>query len=253
MIFLFQAFLISIFINLVLFVIAYVFKTDKLTDVSYAFSFIFIAGYCLLFNALTKTSILLFFLILFWGLRLGVYLFIRILKSKKDKRFDNIRTSFIKFFMFWLLQAITVWVILIPSILFFQFSTDNIPNLAFLGIFIWMLGLMIETFSDYQKYEFKRKPSNKDKWIAKGLWKYSRHPNYLGEITIWVGIYIYTISSLSIFYSLISLISPFWIFILLNFISGVPILEKSANEKWGNDPKYLNYKEKTKSLIPYIY
>jgi len=95
-------------------------------------------------------------------------------------------------------------------------------------------------------------PANKDKWIDTGIWHYSRHPNYFGEILIWVGIYLYTLASLPLLPAIIGLVSPGFIIILLLFISGIPILEKSADKRWGSNPKYRAYKKQTSILIPAI-
>lgn len=235
-----------------MFVPAYYYKTDKLTDLSYAISFVAISLYGFLFGGLTFPSLILFIMILLWATRLGGYLFIRINKVKKDSRFDEMRNKFWSFIRFWVLQGFTVWVVLIPSNLFFLNRVESTNNLGIIGILFWLTGLLIETFSDLQKYRFINKSKNKGKWINSGLWKYSRHPNYFGEITLWFGVYIYTLFGLDSGQALLGLVSPIYISVLIIFVSGVPLLEKAADKKWGKDEDYQEYKKNTNVLVPYI-
>lgn len=244
--------LISLAIQVVLFIPAFKFKTDKLTDLSYGLTFVLLSLISFLSSDMTFPKLLLLSMITVWGLRLGIYLFIRINKTKKDSRFDEIRIDFMKFLSFWILQGISVFVILIPSLLFFQTATE-FSLLSLLGLGLWLTGLVIEAFADQQKFSFINNERNKGKWINVGLWKISRHPNYLGEILCWVGIYLYTYSSLSTIYRPIGLISPLFISILLLFVSGIPKLEEKADKKWGNNQKYQEYKKKTSVLIPFVY
>jgi steroid 5-alpha reductase family enzyme len=171
---------------------------------------------------------------------------------KKDSRFDGVRENFFKFLKFWLLQAIAVWVILLPSIATFSIESPILNILAYVGLAIYLLGLIIESFADYQKYTFINNEDNKGMWIDSGLWKYSRHPNYLGEMMVWIGVYIFTLSSLTGILPFIMLASPLFIILLLIFGSGIPMLEKSANKRWGDNPKYQEYKKRVGVLLPKI-
>lgn len=242
--------MISLGFNLLMFIPAYFYKTDKLTDLSYAISFVALATYGILFNGVTFPALLLFLMIFLWALRLGAYLFIRINKIKKDSRFDEMRKHFWKFLSFWILQGITVWIVLIPSILFFINKPQSTSILSLIGVLIWFSGLSIETIADLQKYYFINNPENKGKWIETGFWKFSRHPNYFGEIVLWAGVYIYTAFGLSGYQVLLGMIGPVYIAVLIIFVSGIPLLEKSADERWGKDKNYQIYKEKTSVLVP---
>lgn len=244
------ALIVSILINISVFLIAYLYRTDKLTDISYALTFITIATVALITGRYQLSNIVLTLMIVTWALRLGSYLLIRINKTKKDKRFDQIRQKFWRFGGFWLLQGFTVWVILIPTIMYLGESHNKLSLVYFVGFFIWLTGLIIEAASDNQKFKFINNPSNKGKWIEKGLWKYSRHPNYFGEILLWFGIYIYTIPGLNPVQTLIGTISPLYIALLIIFVSGIPLLEKKADNKWGSDADYQKYKKRTSILLP---
>lgn len=242
------ALIISLTIQVILFIPAFIFKTDKLTDFSYSLTFIILTLFLLFTNNLTTGKIILATMILIWALRLGIFLFIRITKIKRDKRFDGVRESFTKFAKFWILQGIAVWVILIPSIYFITQNTV-LTKLSYLGILIWASGFLIETISDSQKFSFMQSQNKKKTFISSGLWKYSRHPNYFGEMLCWIGIYIFTISSLSTIQALISIISPLFIIFILLFGTGVPKLEQSADAKFGKLKEYQEYKRRTSLVI----
>ena len=121
-----------------------------------------------------------------------------------------------------------------------------------IGLAVWLAGLVIETVADLQKSRFASLPENQGRWIDSGLWRYSRHPNYLGEILVWVGVYVFAVPSLSLPESFIALISPIFITILLRYVSGVPLLEKAADKKWGNSEGYQQYRLRTGLILPKI-
>lgn len=238
---------ISMGINLLMFLPAYLFKTDKLTDISYALTFVTLGGAAYLINP-SIPGLVLSLMVLLWAIRLGTYLLIRIHKMGRDTRFDEMRSKFLNFLGFWLLQGFTVWVVMLPVLIFsgeMQWS-----SWSFIGMTIWGLGLWIETRADQQKFRFKCDPKNKGKWIDEGLWAHSRHPNYLGEILHWLGVYLTVVPGLVGLEQLLGALSPIYIASLLLFVSGVPLLEKSAEKKWGKDPEYKKYKKRTGVLLP---
>lgn len=242
--------LIVLGINIALFLVAYRFKSDKLTDISYALSFLAL-DVAIIFDTkrLSTYGFILFLMVALWAVRIGGFLLIRVLHVGKDRRFDDMRGSFTRFGKFWVGQALTAWILMLPVALA-QYRGGKVTTLAFVGLVVWSLGLIIEAAADYQKYAFKQLPDNKNQWIQSGLWKYARHPNYLGEILTWVGIYIYCVGTLSLAEKILGLSSPGLITALLLFVSGVPLLEKSANKRWGTLPEYQAYKAKTRLLIP---
>nr|MBD3312148.1 DUF1295 domain-containing protein [archaeon] len=243
---------VSIGVNVLMFIPAFIYKTDKLTDLSYSLTFIILATILFLFNTYSLSKLILYFMVAAWGARLGTYLFIRIRKMKKDPRFDDKRGDFFKFLKFWLVQGLTVWLVMMSSTVFFNLSNTSFNYLSLIGLIVWGAGLTIESVADYQKYQFKTNPKNKGKWIESGLWHYSRHPNYFGEIMNWVGIYLFTLSSFNLLNALVALASPGYITITLLFISGIPPLEKHSDKKYGKYKGYRDYKKRTSVLIPWF-
>ena len=190
-------------------------------------------------------------LVVIWSLRLSFFLYRRIHRTGKDGRFDELKNSPIRFLVPWTLQGLWVFLTMIVVIVI---NSQNGPSPPLgiwdgLGLVVWISGFIIEVLADNQKNVFNAKPENQGKWIDSGLWSFSRHPNYFGEILLWSGIAIFGISCLTGL-ELLTWISPVFIYLLLTKISGVPILDKRALEKWGDDPEYQKYREKTSLLLP---
>ncbi len=245
------AFILSMSIQLSFFLIAALRKTDLVTDLAYGSSFVAIAWWIALkFTPLGPVAAALVAMVILWGLRLATYLFIRILTIKQDKRFNGVRENSFKFGMFWILQAISIWVILLPSLL--GISTHvftSLQPLHWVGLTVWIIGLWLETVADWQKFAFKLVPTNRDRFIDKGVWKYSRHPNYFGEILCWWGIFLIVVPQLT-GWTWLSILGPLHITLLLLFVTGVPTLEKSYAVRYAKDRAYQDYKRRTSLLIP---
>lgn len=195
-------------------------------------------------------------LVLFWTIRLGGFLFYRILRSGIDSRFIKIKQETLRFFMAWFIQGL--WVTLTAGPVY-SFLTEKYPTkgdndligiLEIVGLLLWALGFLIESVADFQKTLFNADKANKDKFIQSGLWAYSRHPNYCGEIVVWVGVALFTVRSLE-GWQYLSLISPVFVYFLLTKVSGVPLLEAKANKKWGGQPEYEKYKSTTPVMFPW--
>lgn len=242
--------LLSMGINTLFFLIAYYKQTDKLTDITYALTFMLLAVIAFTSNEVVFEKIIALLMVLMWAVRLGGFLFIRINTMQKDVRFDEMRSNFWSFSKFWMLQGLSVFLISIPILYYLDTPEVEISILSVIGFIVWLNGLLIETIADFQKYTFKSSAANHQQWISTGLYKYIRHPNYLGELLVWYGIYLFTYSSLSFQNQLISLISPVFITLLLLFISGIPLLDKAAKIKWGTNKAYLNYRNNTGALVP---
>jgi steroid 5-alpha reductase family enzyme len=247
--YLLNALLFSLGINIVLFLVAYKFKTDKLTDAAYALSFFVLTMFGLYSGELTSGRILVAAMAGLWAFRLGGFLLYRISVTGHDQRFDVWRNSFWLLGRFWVLQAVTAWVVLLPLLLALNKPDVNLTSLSVVGVALWAFALIVETIADAQKFRFTQNPKNKGKWIAEGLWSWSRHPNYFGEILVWVGIYMTVFSTLTAPERLAGLASPLSITGVLLFATGVPILEKQADKKWGKDKAYQEYKKRTSELL----
>ena len=232
---------------------AYLFKTEKFYDLSGSFTYVFVVSYILYSQStesgLNVCNIIIGSCIIIWAVRLGTFLFFRIKKAGKDKRFDEIKTSASRFFMTWTLQG--MWVSICSACALTAISSAKgveINMLFYIGLVCFLIGFIIEIIADNQKTKFREDPKNKDNFISSGLWAYSRHPNYLGEIVLWLGVSIMAVSSLS-GPQYITLISPVFTYVLLVYISGVRILEANGKEKWGHLETYQEYLKKTPALI----
>ena len=238
-------------VHLLIFVPSYFFQTEKFFDltgtISYISSVLFIFFKSNTVESINLGSLALSTFIIIWSLRLGIFLFLRIKKAGKDRRFNEIKKSFSWFFMTFSVSGMWVTICSICALTGIAngiiFSTTTI-----IGIIIFIIGFTIEIIADSQKTKFRANDDNKDKFITSGLWKYSRHPNYLGEIILWLGISLISFSSLEGF-QYITLISPIFTYLLLVNVSGINFLEKSGDKKWGMLESYKKYKEKTPRLI----
>ena len=238
-------------IQWIVFIPAYLEQTEKFFDLTGSFTYITVILLTLILsNRFDARSILVSALVLIWAIRLGTFLFGRIKKAGKDDRFDDIKPSFIRFLNVWTIQGL--WVTFTMSAALIVISTSYQKELdlfAILGFIIWVLGFTIEVIADNQKSRFRENPGNKGKFIQSGLWSKSRHPNYFGEITLWVGIALIALPVLH-GWQWIALLSPVFVTILLTRVSGIPLLEKKADKKWGGQEDYENYKRETPVLIP---
>ncbi len=185
-----------------------------------------------------------------WAVRLGSFLFIRVKRDGKDNRFTVMKTKFWWFLFTWTIGGLWVFITMAAGLAAMT-STKVVPLgwFALIGIFLWLEGFLVEVVADHQKNRFRSKKENQGRFINEGLWSFSRHPNYYGEITLWLGIAFIAFPVLQ-GWQLLTLISPIFVYILLTRISGVTMLERRADKKWRDDPEYQRYKETTSSLIP---
>ena len=241
-------------IQWVLFIPAYLFRTEKFFDLAGSVTYIFAVAFVFYKSnddllSYDIGSLILSIVIIFWALRLGSFLFLRIKKAGEDKRFKEIKTSPTRFFMTWSLQG--MWVSLCSACALTALANPNgiQTNLLFyFGLFIFLSGFILEIIADTQKSKFRSNTKNKNLFINTGLWSFSRHPNYLGEIILWLGISIMSISALNE-WQYVTLISPVFTYVLLVYISGVRLLEESGKEKWGHLKSYKEYIKKTPRLL----
>ena len=233
------------------FIPAYLMQSERFFDLTGSITYISVTIIAVLAGPLVDgRSILLLALVMIWAARLGTFLFRRIHKAGKDARFDEIKPSFIRFLNAWTLQGLWVTLTLSAALAAITATTRReLGPFALIGFLVWGFGFAIEVTADIQKSRFRAHPENKGKFIHTGLWAWSRHPNYFGEIVLWVGIAIIALPILR-GWQWVTLISPIFVTVLLTRISGVPLLEKRSDEKWGGQEDYEAYKERTPVLIP---
>ncbi len=233
------------------FIPAFRLQTEKFFDLTGSITYITVISIAALLSAgLDARSILLWALVVIWAIRLGTFLFRRIRKAGKDDRFDEIKPSFIRFLNVWTIQGL--WVTFTMSAALIAITTTNHKPLdifAIIGLLIWVIGFSFEVVADTQKGRFNGNPGNKGKFIKTGLWSRSRHPNYFGEIVLWIGVAIIALPVLQ-GWQWIALVSPIFVILLLTRVSGIPLLEKKADQKWGGQEDYEEYKKNTPVLIP---
>ena len=241
-------------IQWLVFIPAYLFQTEKFFDLTGSITYISVVGVAVCYSRystdLDARSILLAALVIIWALRLGIFLFSRIKKAGKDDRFDEIKPSFIRFLNVWTIQGL--WVTFTAAAALVGITTITRKGLdvfAIVGFLVWAFGFVFEIIADSQKSRFNADPANKGKFIQTGLWSRSRHPNYFGEIVLWIGITIIAIPVLQ-GWQWVAMISPLFVTLLLTRVSGVPLLEKKADKKWGGQEDYEAYKKNTPVLIP---
>jgi steroid 5-alpha reductase family enzyme len=238
-------------IQWLVFIPAYVGQTEKFFDLTGSLTYISVITLALILSkALDGRSILLFVLVIIWAIRLGVFLSRRVKKAGKDDRFDEIKPSFFRFLNVWNIQALWVsFTVAAALIAITSINRKSLDVFAIVGFLVWVIGFGIEVLADAQKSRFNANPENKGKFIQTGLWSRSRHPNYFGEILLWVGITIITLPVLQ-GWQWIALISPVFVTLLLTRVSGVPLLENKSDKKWGGQEDYEAYKKRTPVLIP---
>lgn len=241
-------------IQWLVFIPAFVLQSEKFFDLTGSLSYITVITVTLLLSGtFDSRSILIFLLVVVWAARLGTFLYRRIKKAGKDDRFDEIKPSFLRFLNVWTIQGLWITLTLAAALVAITSSyRKGIDVFAIIGLLIWLLGFGIEAVADYQKSRFNADPANKGKFVNTGLWSRSRHPNYFGEITLWIGIAVIALPVLR-GWQFVALISPIFVTLLLTKVSGIPLLEKKADKKWGGQEDYEAYKKKTPVLIPRLW
>lgn len=232
------------------FIPAYIFQTEKFFDLAGSITYLTTVLAALYITDSGKIADYVIVLcIVIWAIRLGSFLFMRIHKAGEDRRFREIKTNFTRFFMTWTLQGMWVSMCLLCVLTALSsYSGIIMNNVFYIGLLIFILGFIIEVVADHQKTVFRKDLNNKDKFISTGLWSYSRHPNYLGEILLWFGVAIMSFSSLQDL-QYFTLISPIFVYILLVYISGIRILENQGDKKWGHLDSYKEYLKNTPRLF----
>ncbi len=204
----------------------------------------------LLSEPLDLRAVLVAAMVLVWSLRLATFLFRRIAKSGGDDRFDEIKHRPLRFLMAWTLQGLWVLLTAAAALAVITGGTrESLGAVGTIGIAVWAIGMLIEIVSDRQKSAFRNDPNNQGRFINTGLWAWSRHPNYFGEIVLWTGMAIVALPVLQ-GWQWATLISPVFVAFLLIKVSGIPLLEDKADKRWGGQDDYEAYKRNTPVLVP---
>ena len=236
------------------FIPALIFKTEKFYDLTgsicYAFAAIYV--YFQSYGMFLSLSLFISLAILIWTLRLGSFLLKRVMDAGEDKRFRTIKTNPTQFFMTFNLSALWVVICSLCALTAVSNGVLEVKSIFYIGLLVFIIGFLIEVIADNQKTAFRAVPENANSFITTGLWSVSRHPNYFGEVTLWLGIAMMSLPYLEgVQYW--TLISPIFSFVLIYFVSGVRMLEARANVKWGENTEYLDYVKKTPIFFPKIF
>ncbi len=238
-------------INWIAFVPSNIAQTEKYYDLVGSLTYLSVIGLALVLTPeLSLRAKLAAAMVIIWALRLGTFLFIRINQDGHDDRFDEIKVNPSRFFIAWTIQGLWALVTAACAIAIIT-GANNAPIgiIGSIGIAIWVLGFIIEVVADAQKRAFRHDSANQGKFINTGLWSWSRHPNYFGEITLWLGMAVMAIPVMTGL-QWVTLISPVFVFLLLTKVSGIPTLIKKSKQRWGDDPEYQAYLSNTSLLIP---
>jgi steroid 5-alpha reductase family enzyme len=238
-------------IQWVVFIPSFYYKTEHYFDLTGSLTYLLVTAVALyLAEGLTYRDLLIAGVIFVWAVRLGSFLFIRIRKQGKDVRFDRIKQNFWRFLLTWTLQGL--WVFLTLAMALAAITSEVKPQfdvLVWLGLAIWVFGFALEVAADRQKTGFRRDQRNAGQFITSGLWSWSRHPNYFGEMILWSGVAVMALPVLS-GWQWVALISPVFVIFLLTKVSGIDMLEAQGLVRWGDDPNYHAYLARTSKLIP---
>jgi len=238
-------------IQWIVFVPSYLLRSERFFDITGSLTYISVTAIAVAWSAsVDARSILLLGLVIVWAARLGTFLLWRVLRAGKDERFDQIKRSFPRLLLTWTLQGL--WVSLTLGAALAAITTKvrlplGVPG--FVGLTVWICGFALEALADAQKNRFRSDPANRGEFIRSGLWKWSRHPNYFGEIVLWIGIAVIAAPVLR-GWQWATMVSPVFVALLITRVSGLPMLEKRADEKWEGRADYEAYKRATSVLIP---
>lgn len=230
------------------YVVGLIIKRNDVADIAWGIGFVTLSWISLLLSEITVRGILVVILVTVWGVRLSFHIYLRNRNKSEDYRYQVWRKEWNNFYLrsylqIYLLQGLFLYLIALPFLFINNSYMPGITMLDAIGICVWLIGFYFESVGDSQLKRFISNPKNKGKIMDQGLWKYSRHPNYFGEVTQWWGIFI---STLSIPHGYLTIIGPLTITILILFVSGVPLLEK----KYIGRPDFEEYKKNTSIFFP---
>lgn len=236
------------------FVPAFALRSERFYDLTGSATYLLVTAGATATAAISGTldmrGVVLALFVAVWAVRLGTFLFRRVVGAGKDGRFDEIKTSWHRFLVAWTLQGLWVVLTSLAALLTILRPTGRPLGLADVaGAALWAAGFGLEVVADRQKARFSADPANRGRFIRSGVWAWSRHPNYAGEILLWTGVFVIGLPGYE-GARWLAVLSPIFVFSLLRFVSGVPILERRADERWGGQPDYEAYKAETPLLWP---
>lgn len=243
--------LLAFAVNWLVAIPAIAYRTETFFDLTGALTYISVVACALALSApagVRELSIAA--MVIVWAVRLGGMLFTRIKRAGEDKRFRSIKTNAVAFLGVWNMQAL--WVVMTSACALIVLTSpvrEAVDVFFYAGAAMWVVGFLIEVVADAQKNAFRAKPENKGRFITTGLWAWSQHPNYFGEILLWTGIALAAVPVMQ-GWSWLALVSPAFVVLLLTRISGIPTLDRQAKKQWGNDPDYQGYVRRTSKLFP---
>jgi steroid 5-alpha reductase family enzyme len=231
------------------FILSVVKKRNDVADIAGGLGFVLISWSGLYFANISLRGLLVNLLVTIWGMRLAWHIHKRNLKKHEDYRYAAWRKEWGKwffvrsYFQVYLLQGLFLYLIIQPVNFIHYRVSSSLGIFDFIGLLVWIIGFYFESIGDSQLKTFISNPANKGKLMKTGLWRYSRHPNYFGEVTQWWGIFII---ALSIPFGYITIIGPITITVLILFVSGIPLLEK----KYEGRKDFEEYKKRTSVFFP---
>ena len=238
-------------VNWLAYIPAAIAQTEKYYDLTGSVTYLSVMiAACVLSAPLDLRAIMVAVMVAVWALRLGTFLFRRISADGKDIRFDKLKTDPLLFLQTWTMQGTWVALTAASALVIITSNTQvGIDAFLIIGFAMWVIGFAIEIVADGQKSTFRKDPANKGQFITGGIWAWSRHPNYFGEILLWTGITVMSLPLLS-GWQWITIISPIFVAFLLIKVSGIRMLDHNAKKRWGDDPEYQAYRARTSMLIP---
>lgn len=227
-------------------------KNVSIVDIFWGLGFVILNTYYLLaVDSFTNRQILVLILVSLWGIRLSGYLACRNIGKPEDYRYQQFRQDYgperywwFSYFQVFLLQGGLILIVSLP-LLAININQSAINWLDYIAVLVWSLGFVFEAGGDYQLAQFKKNPKNKGKVLRSGFWKYTRHPNYFGDATVWVAYALFCIASGSYWQIMGTII----MILLIVKVSGVAMLERTLKD---TKPAYREYIKKTHSFIPWF-
>ncbi|MEM1380674.1 MAG: DUF1295 domain-containing protein [Pseudomonadota bacterium] len=241
----------SFAVNWLVFIPSAMARTEKFYDFTGSLTYLSMVGLAVFLSLpLDPRAVFAGAAVSLWAVRLGTFLFSRIQRDGEDRRFAQIKTNPMRFLAAWSIQALWCFLTAVAALAIISSKRAVEPDIFFvIGGAMWAAGFLIEVIADGQKSAFRKIPENRDRFITSGLWSWSQHPNYFGEMLLWAGIAVMALPVLS-GTAYAALISPFFVALLLLRVSGIPLLDRHALQKWGEDPAYQDYRRRTSKVIP---